>query len=362
MAQPSSPLKRLSFTFQKFTFGDDTNRQRPIKIAGILAPYVTAPAAPALAHYTGGDTASAYDAMNGFDKGHVILASYSGVSNPENIVPMYPCFNQAGGLWRDLETRLAAYTKVSRIKVTDAYQVHMTVDMEYNGMDGRFPTAFLVTVTDGSMNGAYVYFKQQKLDRLRIPHLPTAAASINPVAEIGGQQVQLLMEAAKEVALSGWTIEKSYPNANVVPLAVIPKRPYAMLDYLWLVKQDVWVCSFLTDGCRYRDGFAAQFHERQKQLIRIVNAMYNKNEIKSDYPGDTTESLIIGSGQRAAQIDHVFPYAGIQGRGGTKYGGNLFSNALIASGAYNNSMKNTDPETKWKDRSGATLYSTTQHN
>ena len=126
-----------------------------------------------------------------------------------------------------------------------------------------------------------------------------------------------------------------------------------MLDYLWLVAKEARILAFLTDGCIYRHRFASQFHERQKMLIRIVNAMNHAGKIKSDYPGDTTNELIIGSGQRSAQIDHVSPYS--------LYGGNLFSNALVASGAYNNAMKASTPSVKWGDRSGANLYSAVQH-
>ena len=148
--------------------------------------------------------------------------------------------------------------------------------------------------------------------------------------------------AAPHVNSTKWTVESLYPGSSppiLAPLTDVPARPYAMLDYLWLVAKKARILAFLTDGCIYRHRFASQFHERQKMLIRIVNAMNHAGKIKSDYPGDTTNELIIGSGQRSAQIDHVFPYSA--------YGGNLFSNALVASGAYNNAMKASTPSVKW---------------
>ena len=355
MAPPLSTIGRLNFEFGTFTYGTDTKRQRPTKVWGTLSQITPIPAWPPLSHFTGGDTGSTYDAMEGLDQGHVIMVSHSGVSNPENIVPMYPCFNQAGGLWRELELRIANYVAMTLPSKGSPRIVDMMVEIEYlsGTNDPRFPTAFLVTVKDTSAQGGFLYFKSQALDRLRITHLPTPPASINAVAELGDEFVQLIVAADKMVAGTKWIIENLYKDANVAPLSVVPSRPYAMLDYLWLQDKNAKISGFLTSGCEYRHGHAAEFHERQKQLIRIVNAMHNGGALKSDYPGDTTESLIIGSGQRSAQIDHVFPYS--------KFGGNLFSNALVASGAYNNRLKAADPGDKWKDRSGATLYNTNFH-
>lgn len=357
MPGPRSPIDRLAFKFQTFTFGLDTQRQRTTQVSGILSSYAhTVPAFPPMAHYEAGDSANSFDVMDGYDKGHVIMASCSNVSDPENVVPMYPCFNQAGGAWRELEQRIFKYTKDSHTDVSLARSVKMTVDIEYMGVaDPRFPTAFLVTVSDKDLP---VYFKGAPLTNMRFTHLPTPPAVINPANEIGDDKVRQIQARAADIMRSGWLIESHYPNAALVPLATVPIRPYAALDYLWLVDRDPWFCTFI--DCAYRDDFAAAFGERQKMLIRVMNAMYNTGVVRSDYPGDTTENLIVGSGQRAAQIDHVFPYAGL-GLGATRFGGNLFSNALVASGAFNNRMKNAAPATKWGDRGGAALYAVTRH-
>jgi len=354
---PSSTIGRLTFEFETFTFGTDTERQRPTKVSGILSSYTSIPADTPLSHYSAGNTANSTDSMEGYDKGHVIMVSHSGVSNPENIVPMYPCFNQAGGIWRELELRIADYTKLTMPSRGSKRVMEMTVEIKYEGTtDPRFPSAFLVTVKDNSDTGGYLFFKGAKLDRLRITHLPTPPVTLNAINELGGELYQTIINADKIIKTSGWTVESLYPPTTpplIAPLTDVPSRPYAMLDYLWLAKPDQRLLDYLTSGCIYRHRYAAEFHERQKMLIRIVNSMYNKGAIKSDYPGDTKDSLIMGSGQRAAQIDHVYPYS--------EFGGNLFSNSLIASGAYNNRMKAAAPKTKWNDDKGATLYATNRH-
>ena len=100
MPGPLLPIVRLGFVFQQFTFGMDTNRKRTTKVSGTLSHIVPIPADPPLAYYVAGDTSNTVDASECFDKGHLVMVSHSGVSRPENIVPMYPCFNQAGGIWR----------------------------------------------------------------------------------------------------------------------------------------------------------------------------------------------------------------------------------------------------------------------
>lgn len=345
---------RLTIEYEQFTFGTDTSRARPTKVSGTLSNFTSVEANWPMSHYAGGDPSGTADAMEGFDRGHVIMCSHSGVSDPENIVPMYPCFNQAGGLWRELEQRIANYTTLTLPSRGSPRVMEMTVEIKYEGTtDARFPSAFLVTVFDNSAQGGHLYFKGVKLDRLRFPHLPTSPVQIDPLRELGSSALEAIVEADQVVTGSDWTVENLYPDAILAPLATVPSRPYAMLDYLWLRTGDAEMLAFLTDGCRYRHRQAAQFHERQKMLIHIVNSMRNDGYLKSDYPGDTTDSLIIGSGQRSAQVDHVYPY--------TAYGGNLFSNALLASGAYNNRMRAASPGDKWNDRSGVTLYDTTRH-
>jgi|GEM_PF-7072234 len=351
---PSRNIGRLDFEFETFAFGSDGARQRPVKVHGVLSNFTSFPALSPLSHHVGGDTNNSTDPMEGYDKGHVIMVSHSGVSAPENIVPMYPCFNQAGGIWRELELCIERYTTLTLPSPGSPRVMDMTVEIKYEGTtDPRFPTAFIVTVKDNSAQGGFLYFKGAKLDKLRIPHLPTPAMSLDPKQQLNTNLLSAIELATKEIQANGWQIEHLFPDAKVAPLSHIPIRPYAMLDYLWRVKNNTEILAFLTTGCIYRHNFAAEFHERQKMLIRIINAGRNGNVIKSDYPGDTTESLIIGSGPRAAQIDHVYPYS--------QNGGNLFSNALIASGAYNNRMKAASPKNKWNDRSGATLYDTNRH-
>lgn len=351
MAGPQAAIGRLSFRFEKFTFGVDTNRQRPTWVQGILSNFQSPGTSAPFAFLPNGDSIYIPDPMEGFDRGHVVLASNSGVGDPENIVPMYPCFNQAGGAWRELEYRIASYVKLDVPSKPRATQ--MTVEIEYGAQDPRFPTAFLVTVKDTNDQGGYLYYKGQALNRTRFTHVPVPAAVIDPVAELGGEFVAEIKLAAAGVKQAGWTIEKLYADAIVTPLTDIPSRPYGFLDWMWLVDKSQRVLNFLTDGCSYKHKFASEFHERQKMLIRIVNALYNAGSIKSDYPGDTTDALIVGSGQRSAQVDHVHPY--------DNFGPNLFSNAMIASGAFNNRMRTQPAKTKWGDRTGVTLYSRTQH-
>jgi hypothetical protein len=356
MADRSVNIKRLTLESNKFTYSGDTNRLRVTKVYGILSAHNTTPAEPPLSHFPAGNTGWVADVMEGLDKGHVIQCSLSGVSDADNIVPMYPCFNQAGGIWKELENRIYSYVR-DQMTPGSKRTGEMTVEVLYEGAnDPRFPTAFLVTVKEtGFGSDAYLYFKGQKLDRLRITHLPTPAQKVDVGPELGALLIQGIKEAKALVDGSGWKVEDAYLGnpPRLAPLADVPSRPYAMLDWLWLVQRWQPLLDYLTDGCTYHHTHAGQFHERQKQLIRCVNRMYYDGYLKSDYPNDTKEALIVGSGKRSAQVDHVWPF--------DDFGPNLFSNALIASGDFNNRMRTAPPKNKWAAAPGVTLYPVDKH-
>lgn len=339
MPDQTTTLNRLTMKSQQFAFRGDADRQRPTSVSGIVATYVTLAAVFPLAHYEAGDINQMNDTMEGCDKGHIVAASLSGVSVPENIVPMYPSFNQQGGIWKELENRITSYMKES-YQPTKPRDVRMTVDIKYEGInDTRFPSAFEITVKDST---GHLYFKGAKLDKLRIAHLPTPAEQVDATVELGAAMAHTIRQAKTHVDNTGWKIEDEYPAHSppiIATLGDVPSRPYAMLDYLWLKQNDQEIVDFLTGGTTYVHQFASQFHDRQKQLIRAVNRLYSGGYLKSDYPGDVPDNLIVGSGKRSAQVDHVHPYENT--------GPNLFSNAMIASGAFNNKARTMDAKDKW---------------
>jgi hypothetical protein len=346
---------KLIIDVKSFDYNGNT-RERPVKVQGRISAYTNPPDAdPPLAYFPGANTGNGADPMEGCDKGHVIQCSVSNISDPENIVPMYPCFNQAGGIWKELETRIKTYN-TDYSKPGKERQVEMTVDIEYTGHnDPRFPTAFVVTVFDHSNQGGHLYFKGMKLENYRVPHLPTPAVLVDPEKELGTWLYTSIRIASDLCKCSDWKVESLYPQnpPKLAPLDEVTVRPYAMLDYLWLEYKCKYLLNFLTDGCTYKHTHAAQFHERQKQLIRLVNRMFNNGYLKSDYPNDTKEALIVGSGKRSAQVDHVLPF--------NNMGPNLFSNALIASGDFNNKARASTPSAKWAAKPTLEFYATNKH-
>jgi hypothetical protein len=115
-------------------------------------------------------------------------------------------------------------------------------------------------------------------------------------------------------------------------------RPYTFLDSFWLNGPNGNAIQNHLKRCKWMGGL--DFKPRQKTLARLVNRVCNNGYLKSDYKNDTTDALIEGSVGEAAQIDHVWPQK--------SYGPNLFSNALVASGKFNNTASAMDAIKRYK--------------
>jgi 5-methylcytosine-specific restriction endonuclease McrA len=151
-------------------------------------------------------------------------------------------------------------------------------------------------------------------------------------------------EAERYVNANGWRVEDLYPDTKF-PLALPGheiSRPYAFLDWLWLdkSKENSHTCRYLSYK-RPNVTTGQEFLERQKGLIRYVNRWKNKGYLKTDYELDHyQEALIEGSGDGAAEIDHVHPKSA--------HGPRLFSNARVASWQFNNSYQAKPSEEKFR--------------
>jgi DNA/RNA non-specific endonuclease len=324
------------FDLQPFNYGGETQaRFRPVTAEAILHNLTSkGKAEPPYAFIRKDD--DTYDLMEDFDKGHLIANQFLNENNPFNIVPMYSSFNQKGGAWNEVE---GAVAKV----VSLGHKIALRIEIEYANPDGRIPSAFLITAQYD--NGIYVFFKDTYLHQLRLAHLPTTAVRLT-IQELQQQLTLRLFTIAYTGAwkdLQGWQVE-SLPTYNyiivkntgaLVPQTKIP-RPYAFLDYWWLADpNDNAVRRYL--NAKVQGGL--DFTPRQKTLIRLVNRVWNGGALVSDYPGDSKDPLIEGSGHDAAQIDHVRPQAA--------FGPNFFSNAYVSSGLFNNQASAMDAELKY---------------
>lgn len=313
-------------TFQLST--EITQRQRPKTVTADISLRTVGtknPPVPLACKPFGG---SGKD-ISGMDRGHIIAESLGGTNNSDNIVPMYPSFNQGSGTWRKLEQRIT--------NITELYgngHVSAKVDIVYADVDDEgkmIPQGFFVTVT---CDGDHLYFQWNKLDRYWIAHVPVEAVQIN-VSMTQGTLVGIIQTAYTEMTSLKWKAEYDLPKewAKRVPDLKYP-RPYAVLDYLILRKQNETIWNYLGKRFLFKPLFG--FTQEQKELIYLVNRMNNNGWLRSDYSGDSTANLPQASGRAGVQVDHVVPEA--------SGGANLFSNAYVSSGLFNikAGRKNTD--------------------
>jgi hypothetical protein len=316
------------FTLDTFAYADEIQaRERPIAVEAALHMLTSKDkAAPPNSFWSPED--QNFDLMESFDKGHLVANEFLNENSPFNIVPMYSSFNQKGGVWSEMEQTIAK-------AMSSGTKITLMMNIEYQNPDPRIPSAFVVTAWTGS---SYLAFKDVALANLRITHLPTAASAltINQLIEQLGEDVAKFIiymnsmstyvdfVAEKQLEMFDYRIQKHNGGALASP-DVVP-RPYGFLDSFWLVGPEGNAIQTYLKRCKWVGG--SDFKPRQKTLVRLVNRVRNGGLLKSDYPTDTKDALIEGSGNAAAQVDHVWPQA--------KYGPNLFSNALVAYGKFNN--------------------------
>jgi hypothetical protein len=311
------------FTCSPFTWDDeDEQRFRPVKAVALLHNLSSKGKAEHPLAFLSADT-QYYDLMEGFDKGHLIGNQFINENGDFDIVPVYSSFNQKGGVWSGVESAIQQ-------SVAERNKVTLTIEIEYNGTDGRIPSAFVVTAATAT---GFVSYNGLNLNAARIVHLPTPAIQLsygNVVEQLGSVLGGHLFLATHLSGYFDFKAENLYlysyriNRGSLAPIETIP-RPYAFLDQLWLEQPGCPIQKYL--GKAVWVG-GKGFSPRQKTLIRMANRLFNGGYLRSDYPNDTKDNLIEGSGHQAAQVDHVWPQSA--------YGPNLFSNAMIASGKFNN--------------------------
>lgn len=266
---------------------------------------------------------------DGMDRGHIVAESLGGPNTSDNVVPMQPTFHQLGGVWRRLEQRLEGIKK-------DYGVVSLRIEVVYNdAMDELVPAGFRVTARCGDdVADLDVYFHTHKLENYYIAHdavLPQQVdVSTHPLAIA-------IREAQTVIDTTNWVVENdvSFNGRNPVVAHSSFARPYAVLDYLWITDNPA-----LTDELgKFTPQRYMNFTQRQKQLIYLVNRLRNNGWLRSDYDGDLQAPLPCDVGGRgAAQVDHVL----CENSGGV----NLFSNARVCSGKFNNKVRNKSPQDK----------------
>jgi 5-methylcytosine-specific restriction endonuclease McrA len=146
-----------------------------------------------------------------------------------------------------------------------------------------------------------------------------------------------ILEAQEIIDTTGWTVEAALGYNGRLSICPDPcyARPYAVLDYLWFVDHP----GLMDELGKFQPQKYKDFTQRQKQLIYLVNRLRNNGWLKSDYTGDSQSPLPCDVGGRtAAQVDHVLP----ENSGGL----NLFSNARVCTGKFNNKVRTKSPEQK----------------
>jgi len=283
---------------------DDGAVTRPRRVSGTTSLHkvtLKRPAAPLV-----GD-------VDGFDRGHVAAENLGGGNVSNNVVPMFSTFHQAGGAWRHLEVFLKAQ-----------HQAHgpltLAVDITYTLEDVRVPSNFYVTAQ--TAGGVFLSYNGIALNRFPFVH-----AGVGPVHQDVSQDelAPVIFKTMKLIEQRDWRVEKNIDYRHPLVDERERKRPYAALDYLWVTDHKL----IRKRLGKYTPGNRKKFTDRQKALILFVNRLVNDGWLRSDYGGDITTPLPSGVGGRdAVQIDHVLPV--LSG------GGNLFSNARICSGSFNN--------------------------
>ncbi len=320
---------------------EESTRQRPVMIRAILGDMTSntsaAPHPLALIDSGSGDQFS----MNGFDKGHLVGRRFVGTAADiaQNIVPMHPTFNRSGGVWSQLEAFLAEQVAGTSVRII------LTVHIEYLSDSPVVPSGFLVTAQ--LLAGGFLSFKGVVLQMARITHDATQPIQMgSDTALIDGyglnqQAGESLLKILKEnivkaedgslIYKRGFNYEAVYKKNGVGD--EVANRPYSFLDpYMDGNNAVNWI-----SGTRQVVA-SGYFSEGQRIIIKIANRLLHEGWLVSDYPDDPMNKreakyLTEFSGPTAAAIDHVHPRA--------KAGINCFSNAKIASGAYNSTKSDT---------------------
>jgi hypothetical protein len=286
--------------------------------------------------------------------GHLVASILSGSNDPQNIVPVSTEFNtKMKQVEKDIQTI---------IQGEDVVNPHLTVEVtEYWDVDPRIPKSVKYTLS---------YEERQETDKteaISTRHPRKAQKTEQKVYVFVDKKMQfgpivqnyLVVRAEKqhlnlrkwlqqlqdEMASKNWKIEDlpSYQRhiSNNLTQVAWNKRPYAVLDYWFLVK----------DGKGYKDdnykpmaanykqsiGIGCEFYQEQKDLIRRVCYAFNNGFLKSDAHGRKGDpgvpiiephlNLIHGAAGNGPSFDHICPVA--------LDGSNLFSNCQVTSGAFN---------------------------
>lgn len=220
--------------------------------------------------------------VTGLDRGHLIALGLGGPDCPENMVPMFAQFNQAGE-WKALERDLAQDAP-GDVKI----HIHYNDDIPF------LPTVFVVNWTTTDALGK----EDRKMRTIRMK-----AHAAKPFA------VPLEYSKFKDI------IKPHLPKSKD------PFEPYAFLEVL-------------------RDELGLKppeenkgYSEAERMAIKIANALYdvqagNKGFLMSDDPSDPHQTLNDRGNDDQPQVDHIVPESVI--------GSNSFRNAKLLSKKLNN--------------------------
>ena len=114
--------------------------------------------------------------------------------------------------------------------------------------------------------------------------------------------------------------------------------PFCLYDKVWL--KSVGPYKDTVDFNSSARGRGKDFTEAQRTRILNANLGFHKYHVLSDAPDDCVYALMSRSDmlELEYQVDHIIPK---KNKEDEDYGANVFSNAQVTSGKYNNDKNNT---------------------
>lgn len=298
----------LAYTYQTqtFTYFDEKNRKRPVRVRGFVpttptnAPKREEVLPIALFKKSGGFPDLA---PHNTVRGHLVgLDSLGGQEDSDNLVPMYGQFN--------LSTYKVKFENVLKQKVqvqgVKSGELDLTIDYgRADQGDPRVPTAFTyvlkVTYNDDSTKVFSDHFDH-----------PAPEAAYEPPVD-GLRKYIKKMQAKMEKA--SWWVEDDVVNRQlatkhfehgqplILPAKDYAERPYAVLDYILYGATDFKFFALNAAPELYNGG---EFNGPQIAAILAVNLAQNKGYYKSDDPHDYVYNGNASKFKNTEQVDFYY--------------------------------------------------------
>jgi hypothetical protein len=353
-------LEHVDYITESFTF-EAKRRNRPKQVTKMIAVRDGVRESEELtplcciSHGTHEDTPAPYAAG-----GHLIASILSGPNDPKNLVPVSKRFNdQMEKIEKEIRNFISKEEEIKDPVLT------VTVDNYYE-QDGRIPRTVTYKLKYKKLNFTGNFIDAPVMeDELAKKLRPRPRAQIREVTETEETKeweivqdwlvvcdsnkrhvhLKAFLDRLKAGMPRDWKVEDLIDYTDLVSddMKKIPadKRPYAVLDYWFLVKdgKDYKPEIYTLFAARYKGGIGrgCEFTQEQKDLILRLQYAYNEGYLKSDVFGrkddkgvvvdEPHQTLIKGAAGSGPSFDHICPVR--------KNGSNLFSNCQVTSIAFN---------------------------